>query len=476
MDKYSFLFPFEKIKYGSRVIIYGAGEVGCGYLQQILTTNYCTCVAMLDRNAETIAPLVVPVYTPDCLSKFEYDYIILAFKDGCHVQSATDTLIHFGADKSQIIYQPMRPNVNILASAGEETAEYSYAFLSAGVSIAIKIGPSLGDSIIKKKIFMELAHMSPGCKIDLYASGSSNYMGAIYDSYTPGLNAIIDDGGILFDHNMDKYDVSIELYSLLAVKYISEDLKEKDKVLYDKMQDLDAAMKKYNLFSFPINNIYNHFHRMAYLGLDTYNYLNFTGVFDIKDRNVNIRLNEAYINQYKQYNLGQYVTINYGTGFASVHGKNVIAKQWAFDKLCQFVKMFKHKYSNIKVVQLGTKTTPKVPDADEYFLGQNMELVKYILAGSMLHIDSEGGLVHLASQLDTKCIVLFGPTMEEYFGYKENDNIRVGNCGGCYILYDEVDKCARGLECPECMNSITPELVMEHVDSYFSEKEITGDK
>ena len=93
MDKYLFLFPFEKIKYGSRIIIYGAGDVGCEYLKQVLITNYCTCVAILDRNAANIAPLVVPVHTPDSLPRFEYDYILLAFKDGANVQTVTNTLL-----------------------------------------------------------------------------------------------------------------------------------------------------------------------------------------------------------------------------------------------------------------------------------------------------------------------------------------------------------------------------------------------
>ena len=40
-EKYRYLFPFEKIKPNSNVLIYGAGVVGMEYLKQIdLTENF----------------------------------------------------------------------------------------------------------------------------------------------------------------------------------------------------------------------------------------------------------------------------------------------------------------------------------------------------------------------------------------------------------------------------------------------------
>ena len=42
------------------------------------------------------------------------------------------------------------------------------------------------------------------------------------------------------------------------------------------------------------------------------------------------------------------------------------------------------------------------------------------------------------------------------------------------MLYDAIDKCARNMKRPECMDSITPKLVMEHVDKYFSGENISG--
>ena len=91
----------------------------------------------------------------------------------------------------------------------------------------------------------------------------------------------------------------------------------------------------------------------------------------------------------------------------------------------------------------------------------------HVLKNTLFHLDIEGGLVHIATQLGTKCIVLFGPTVKEYYGYEENINISVGTCHNCWGLYTDVNRCARGMAEPECMYSIQPELVMGYVDEYL---------
>ena len=57
--------------------------------------------------------------------------------------------------------------------------------------------------------------------------------------------------------------------------------------------------------------------------------------------------------------------------------------------------------------------------------------------------------------------------MGKYYGYEENINIEEGNCHGCHCLYDGFDVCAKGMEKPECMWGITPEMVMERVEEYM---------
>ena len=42
-----------------------------------------------------------------------------------------------------------------------------------------------------------------------------------------------------------------------------------------------------------------------------------------------------------------------------------------------------------------------------------------------------------------------------------------GTCHGCYGLYEDVNRCARDLDEPECMYSITPEMVMDAAREYL---------
>jgi len=47
------LFPFDKIKKGERIVIYGIGRVGAQYASQLAALNYCEIIAYADTNAKS---------------------------------------------------------------------------------------------------------------------------------------------------------------------------------------------------------------------------------------------------------------------------------------------------------------------------------------------------------------------------------------------------------------------------------------
>jgi hypothetical protein len=49
-----YLFPFDKVKKGNRVIFYGAGLVCKDYLQQVLALNWCNILFIVDKNYDKI--------------------------------------------------------------------------------------------------------------------------------------------------------------------------------------------------------------------------------------------------------------------------------------------------------------------------------------------------------------------------------------------------------------------------------------
>lgn len=182
------------------------------------------------------------------------------------------------------------------------------------------------------------------------------------------------------------------------------------------------------------------------------------------DHKVSIPLRDDFNRCYSQLQLGDnYVTINRGAD-SRADGKTQM-KVWPQENYVQLISILKSAFPDLKVVQLGNPGIEKMSNADDWVFGEHIEVVKYVLKNSRLHIDSEGGLVHLATQLDTKCVVLFGPTPISYYGYPENINIGPSECGNCMGLTEEwYTNCLLGEQYPpRCMKSITPQLVFDKI-------------
>ena len=132
----------------------------------------------------------------------------------------------------------------------------------------------------------------------------------------------------------------------------------------------------------------------------------------------------------------------------------------------------KKSLPQIEIVQYGGEGDITVENADRNYLNVDLELMKYILANSLLHVGCKGGLAHVATKLGTKCIVLFGVSARDYFSYPRNINISADVCHPCtYLLEDggKVKVCLRGFKEPLCMTSITPQQVFEATCKYLEQ-------
>ena len=114
------------------------------------------------------------------------------------------------------------------------------------------------------------------------------------------------------------------------------------------------------------------------------------------------------------------------------------------------------------LVQIGTTTSDPIPGVDLNLIGQtSLSEVAGLLRATALHLDNEGGLVHLAACYGRRSLVVFGPTPSDYFGYPRNINVDPVRCGGCWWI-DELwmDRCPRGMAQPECMYGQPPERIV----------------
>lgn len=170
----------------------------------------------------------------------------------------------------------------------------------------------------------------------------------------------------------------------------------------------------------------------------------------------------------------QFITIDTGLNQEYLTKPNVRAWRWRnWDLLSQKIKK---KYPDFMIVQIGLSSGEcENICADLNLNGKtNLEQVKALLKEAYLHIDYEGGLVHLRHVLGGgTSIVLMGPTSEQVHNYSENIAVRTNECiHSCeWQGRDWLTNCQKGFASPRCMQSITPELVMKKVDEFMRSRQ-----
>ena len=150
-------------------------------------------------------------------------------------------------------------------------------------------------------------------------------------------------------------------------------------------------------------------------------------------------------------------------------------KSYPPQKWQELVSLLKHEFSDYTVVQLGgLGNGSDIEGVDLNLRGKTtLKEAASLLAASSLHIDTDSGLVHIAVSLGTTCAVLYGPTNVKYFSYNEVPNyIAVPShlCGNCWWSADGwMETCPRGLNAPECMNSIEPIEIINKIKINLNE-------
>ena len=151
-----------------------------------------------------------------------------------------------------------------------------------------------------------------------------------------------------------------------------------------------------------------------------------------------------------------YVTVHHGfdllflpartrhTDYGST--KNISMQQWG-----QIVSLIRKE--GIDVIQLGVAEEEQIEGVTHYLNGQtSLEETGLLIKHGLCHIDTEGGLVHLANAVHARCVVLFGPTPVEFFGYPQNINLAPSGCKACwFVTQNWLIECPRHTSGPECM-------------------------
>lgn len=80
-NQWRFQFPFDKIPYGSKLVIYGAGEAGKTIYSILEAINYCEVVLWVDSEYQKKQEEKLPISAPEDIKEYIYDGILVAVED-----------------------------------------------------------------------------------------------------------------------------------------------------------------------------------------------------------------------------------------------------------------------------------------------------------------------------------------------------------------------------------------------------------
>ena len=347
-------------------------------------------------------------------------------------------------------------------------AEEKFAFESDEVSIAFtSTCGALGDVIIAKSVFDALVRLVPNCKIDIFHVNdiSKTYVQAFYGQ-SKNLNRVLSFQNF-YAENFKRYDVALRVWHSVII----------DSVNVDRLENLNPNLlqrlilvSNYNQRCLQTNDVgivLRNITRAHILGVNRYTCLSCDGALPIYDNHVEISLIPERERQFRELGLRKYY-ITIGSNLVKDNKlKRHNLKEWSNAHVLEYIFLLKTYLPQVEVVQIGGGGVYKFANADRHIFDADLELVKYVLKNSLLHVDCESGLVHLASQLGTKCLVLFGPTDAEYYGFKENLNVVSKVCRPCVWAWDNGSTCLRGAKEPPCMASITASEVFVTTCEYL---------
>lgn len=101
-DVERFLFPFDKIPYMKRILLYGAGEKGKVFYRQIKRLNYYAEILWVDKNAKYMADDNIRPITE--IRNYLFDYVVIAIENKRSCESVKEFLVQQGIKPQNIVF------------------------------------------------------------------------------------------------------------------------------------------------------------------------------------------------------------------------------------------------------------------------------------------------------------------------------------------------------------------------------------
>lgn len=104
-----FIFPFEKVRRDSAIIIYGMGNVGKSFYNQVATLGYCNVVATADKEADKWGVTHYNTIWPEQIKEYAYDFIVIAVASQVVAEQIKKDLINkYNVPEEKVVFVPNR--------------------------------------------------------------------------------------------------------------------------------------------------------------------------------------------------------------------------------------------------------------------------------------------------------------------------------------------------------------------------------
>ncbi len=100
-----FIFPFSDIQKNTKIVLYGASDMGYDFYRQIVSTGYCEVVLWVDRQYEWWKKLNLPVENPESIKNASYDIVVLTAEKKSVADSMKKDISALGVDEDKIFWK-----------------------------------------------------------------------------------------------------------------------------------------------------------------------------------------------------------------------------------------------------------------------------------------------------------------------------------------------------------------------------------
>ena len=108
-----YLCQLDTIPAGSKIVLYGAGKLGCSYYAQLRQNNTYRIIAWIDQNAQEKQREGMDVWPLEKLYSIEFDYILLGVQKKGTAENMKNELMKMGIEKRRIIWHEPESIVRI---------------------------------------------------------------------------------------------------------------------------------------------------------------------------------------------------------------------------------------------------------------------------------------------------------------------------------------------------------------------------